>query len=255
MINRFVFLSAIFFSFNCYSDSFIQPIKQYDQDEILVNGASVLMSKKSQTVLMYQTSEKIKKNHANFFFTVKNETALPVNLYFENLVVTDQFGRHIPVVHKNHQIARKRKEAKNLSILSGVCTGLELLSSDSAGEVKYTETSVSHNRTGSSVTCREGTIHNEALRRQAVDEAVIGGAVRNHEINEEFRSWENGLSHYYFDSNTIFPNSSYSANFQIRVPSHYEQDLTYLTFTYTLNGEQHAFKYFCQPTGRRYGRR
>ncbi len=245
----------------CHAERFIIPTKYPDQQEVLMQGASMLVSDKDNSVLMYQTSETIKNNHANFYFIISNKSDYPINMHFHKLKVTDQWGRPVKVISKRAQIAKKKNAKKWHMIGSALSTGVDIINAQNAGHIHYqthtydhTNTNYNHNsphfwangsvcQSGQSVT--QGTVHCEALRQQALRQAELDGCHREMAIRNHYDSWIYGLNNYYFDSNTIFPGNRYAANFQIELSSKVENDLQYLLFTYDLEGEQHTFCFYC----------
>lgn len=246
----------------CFANHYIQPTKGEGQEEILVQGASVLASNKQNSVLMYQTSEKLTKGKANFYFILENHSESPINFYFQNLQVTDQWGRPIQVVHRQKHLENKNSEKNWKLFASAVNTVVDSAEADKAGTVNYKSQTDSYSSTNVNVigsdgwrrgqifsgghSSTRGKVECEALRRQAQREVWSDAQNRDHSIQTSYKRWEHGLSNYYFDSNTVFPNSSYAANFQIAVPKSLEKELEYLFFTYDVNGETHTFVYYCK---------
>ena len=56
------FILTFLISFNCcFGESLIQPTKYEFQEEVLIQGGSIIISDKNNSILMYQTSETLKK--------------------------------------------------------------------------------------------------------------------------------------------------------------------------------------------------
>lgn len=246
---------------HCYADRYIVPTKYDYQEEVLIQGASIIVSNKNNTFSMYQTSEEIKDNRANFYFGFSNSTDRPITLYFSNLKVTDQWGRPIRVIHKNEHIDNKKSERNWRIFASALSAGLQSANAQNAGRIDYqTQSSGSFcsnsNSYGSTGWSRQsvngygnsysqGTIHCEALRQQALRQVQEDASNRDHAIQNNYASWEHGLNNFYFDSTTVFPGTLYSANFQIEVPRHLEKELEYLVFTFEIENETHTFCFYC----------
>lgn len=245
----------------CYAERYIKPLRNNDQEEILIQGASVIVSNKINNILMYQTCETIINNKGNFYFSTSNRTGRPINLYFSNLKVTDQFGRSVKVVHKNEILSKKRTEKNWQNFASCLSVGLESMKANEAGKIDYR--SQTHNNfnsnfratssgewaTGSingySTSTTQGTIQCEALRRQALRQVEEDAVYRNNLIQATYDDWEYKISNYYFDSTTVFPDITYMANFQIELPSYIEKDLQYLFFNFEIDHEIHTFCFYC----------
>lgn len=254
----------------CFSEKYIYPTKYEYQDEILIQGASVLLSKKTNSVLMFQTCASIHNRKANFYFEIINNTEKNINFYFSNLKVTDQCGRELIVVDKSQLIANKRRE-KNWKVLgSALCTGAEAMEAQKAGTINY---QTSSNETyyskfnvhgsngcahGSSVgvnsSITTGTFHCEALRQQALRQVDINSQYRSDAIQAEYHNHKQNLNNFYFDSNTLFPGKLYAANFQIDIPKNLEKSLQHLIFTYEVGGESHSFCFYCEDGKKRASR-
>jgi hypothetical protein len=262
----FLFFSLLFSNF-CFSEKFIYPTKYEHQEEILVQGASVILSKKTHSISMYQTSESLYNRKANFYFSVLNNTEKNVNFYFSNLKVTDQWGRDINVVDKSKLIAQKKSEKNWKAFGSALCTGLESMDAQKAGTINYqTKTHENHysnynihgsngwahgSSYGVNSSTTTGTIHCEALRQHALRQVEINSQYRNDIIQMDYQNHEYDLNNFYFDSTTLFPGNLYAANFQIDIPKNIEKNLQYLIFTYDIGGENHTFCFYCEEGKRR----
>jgi hypothetical protein len=245
----------------CFAERYIVPTKYDYQEEVLIQGASIIVSKKHNTVSMYQTSETIIDNKANFYFSVSNHTNKSINLFFSSLKITDQSGRQIKVVHKNELISNK-KSKKNWEIFaSALCCGLDSMNAQNAGRIDYqSHTNSNFNSNfnahgsngwvagsvnGYSSSTTHGTIHCEALRQQALAQAQQNASYRNNLIEGSYASWEYGLNNFYFDSTTVFSDLTYSTNFQIEIPSDVEKELQYMMFSFEIENETHTFCFYC----------
>jgi len=224
----------------------------YDhQKEVLIDGGSATLSQKENSILMFQTSKNLKGRRGNFYFSMMNLTDESVNFYPSNLRVTDQRGRSVRVVTKEELLSSNRRENNTLLFLSAISTGLGAYNASNTGTMNYqTQSRTINNRGLYSTTTSYGTIHSEGLRQQAVRNVEIDGAVRNSEIKKDFKDTEYGISNFYLDANTIFPESEYAANFQIDIPKEIETELEYLIFTYCIGSEEHSFCYHCPDVKR-----
>ncbi len=245
----------------CFAERYIQPTKYDYQEEILIKGGAMIASNKTNSVLMYQTSETINNRKGNFYFMLSNQTDKLINFYVSNLRVTDQWGRPIRIVRKKEIIANK-KNSKNLAIVaSALCTGLESMNAQNAGNVAYQSHTngnfnsnfnvygsggwVNGSVSGHNSSTTSGTVQIEALRQQAQRQVRQNAQQRNNTIEANYDDWEYRLNNFYFDSTTVFPGQAYAANFQIDVHKNIEKDLQYLLFKYDIGGEEHTFCFYC----------
>lgn len=245
----------------CFGDRFIHSTKYEDQEEVFVDGGSVIVSNKTNSVFMYQTSERM-SDRGNFYFSISNETHSPINFCFSDLKVTDQWGRDIKVVHKKELIAAKKSAHNWQTFASLLCLGIESANAQNAGKIHYQSHTTDNYRAnfnaygsnqswvhgsvyGSGSSTTTGTVHCEALRQQAIRRVQDDAGRRQEQIQAHYHDWEYRLNNFYFDSNTIFPKTSYSVNFQIVLDKEVEKDLQYLLFTYQVGGEEHTFSYYC----------
>ena len=245
-----------------FKDLCIQPTKYDDQQEILIQGASILLSeKKSSIVQMYQTTETLKNRKANFYFIIYNKNNEPENFHYHNLKIIDQNERKIRVVHKN-EILEAKKRKKNWSHLaSALCTDLESVNAQNAGTIHYHSQSNAsyksnfnayssrgvlngHSTTYGSIT-NNGTFYCEALRQKAMRQVNDDANYRSALIETNYSVEEFKVNNFYFDSTTIFPNTTYAANFQIDVPKNIKTDLEYIFFIFKVGKDTHTFCYFC----------
>lgn len=251
-----------FFIFtDSYAERYIVPTKYENQEEALIQGSPIIISKKINQVLMYQTCETIDANRANFFFSIKNDTDQPIHFYCSNLRVTDQDGREVKVINKADLLAAKKSQ-RNWKAFGSAMTALnDSLKAQKAGTMNYqtTTNSCAHSNFNSygskgwqagsanaySSSTTYGTVHCEALRQQALRQAQIDSDLRNHAIQSNYAKSTEDIHNFYFDSNTIFPTTIYSANVQIEVPKKIEKELQYLLFTFDLGTETHTFSFFC----------
>lgn len=246
---------------SCFSDRYIVPSKHDYQEEILIQGASVLHSNKLNSVSIYQTCETIQKRRANFYFLLSNNTNSPLNFCVSNLKVTDQYGRPIKLMSKQELLDAKKSQRNWQIFASALCSGLEAINAQNAGRIDYQSHSQNtfnsnYSTYGSSGWSRGsmneyststtyGTVHCEALRQQALRDAENKAIHRNNSILGTYETWEYGLNHFYFDSTTIFPNTVYAANIQIEVPPHIEKDLQFLVFSFDIENDPHTFYFYC----------
>lgn len=245
----------------CFADHCIQPLKYPDQKEVLVQGGVILISEKTNCASIYQTCEEIENRKANFYFEVLNKGEHPINLYFQDLRVTDQAGRPIRIIPKQELIANKKSQANWRLFTSTLCEGIDTINAEEAGRVDYYAHSTTHHRarrsvfgsegwaqgsvSASTTSTTHGVVYSEALRRQAVREAQEDAHIRNTAILGECAAWESNLRQYYFDSSTIAPNDLYGANIQIDIPRQVEKELEYLVFTVYVGEESHSFCFYC----------
>lgn len=260
MFSKLIILLILGCSPFCYGESSIHPTKYYDLEKIYLMGEPIFLSKKNNSVLMYQTGKKIKYHKANFYFALFNQSEKPINFLFTNLKVTDQKGRPVKVLHKNAIIEGKRKR-KSLELLcSAIIAGLDDFNVSQAGRVNaFSEANTSYFSNTSSYTSQgymrnesstymttntTTTFYSDALQRQAERQVQIDYQNRVVAINRGFESFCYGMHRYYFDSHTVFPGRLYAANFQIYISKEMEEELEYLFFTYEVDGEEHCFCYY-----------
>lgn len=122
----------------------IRGIPTLDTHEIFENGGLILVSQKANTILMYNTTPKA-NDYCNFFVEITNESPDFETFYFDELVVTDQWGRKIPVKKKKTVIKNKEKMHFWENFFQAVVTSAEIADANkNAGKVKYTETTVTN---------------------------------------------------------------------------------------------------------------
>jgi len=260
-MKNIILLCAVCFSSLCFSEKYIQPLKYPGQNEILINGGAVIESNKVNSITMFQTCEKFNYRKGNFHFVVMNRTDHPINLYWHNLRVTDQFGRPIPIVPKQDLIANKRRDKNWDMFFSGVKTCNDLDRARDAGRVDtYSHTSEHyghHKHKAGSHGWKNKSEHgyNEstttsstyvgALSYQAEQEALREAAAREHAIEGNYQDWKHDISNFYFASTTLFPGQPYATNIQVDIPKAIEKDLQFLLFTFDMDGEEHTFCFHC----------
>ena len=245
----------------CDAERYIQPTKYENQEEYFIKGGSVIASNKTNSVLMYKTSNTIKNRKANFYFVLSNKTDKPVNFYVSNLRVNDQWGRPVRIVSRREQIANK-KSSKNWALLASTMRArLDSMNAQNAGNVSYqSQTYEDFNSNfnaydsegwangsvyGQHPSVTTGTVQVEALRQQAQRQVQKDAQHRNNAIQGTYKDWEYRLNNFYIETTTVFPEQSYAANFQIDVHKDIEKDLQYLLFTYDIGGEEHTFCFYC----------
>ena len=254
-----MFLCLALFSASafCYGEHYIVPTKYDDQEEILDHGGVILNSSKINDVLMYQTQETIKRNRANFFFSISNFSGQKINLYTQNVRVTDQFGRPIRIVPKRELIKNKRRDTNWQLFTSGMVGCLESGEADQAGKTTYernTRTTAltryhTRGRINESVdtnvcSTTYGSVHNEAERQRALRAARQDAFNRDQAILRRQACFEEGMQSNYFDAETIYPGEGFSANLQIEIPKEILKDLEFILFHFDLEEEQHTFAFY-----------
>jgi len=245
----------------CSAERYIQATKYEDQEMFYLGGAPILASKKTNSVVMYQTGKTINSNRGNFYFLLSNNTELPMNFHLSNLRVTDQWGRYIRIVPKK-ELINDKESSKNWKLFaSALCAGLQSVDASNAGNIQYQSQtngtcSSNYNSYGSSgynsgniygrhSSTTSGTVQVDALRIQAQRQVQADSQQRSSNIQQNFDDWSYNLSNFYFDTTTVFPGTEYSANFQIDINKSVEKDLQYLIFNYDLEGEKHTFCFYC----------
>jgi hypothetical protein len=257
-----VFVAILIGASTCFAGICkIFPIKMGEQNELLIQGQTLLVSGKHNPVVMCHTEDIMKNGQGTFYFACANNENFPINLYFQNLSVTDQWGRPIKVIKKEELIAKKRTKTRWKKFASALCTGLEACNAQSAGDINYRSSTnnvyhingksngsngrvnSSGNIIGSSST--EGIIHCEALSRQAMRQVRIDSQARMALIEGECQDYEFIIKNSYFDSNTLFPNALYESFFEIDVPRQVEKQLEYIYVTVDFGKERHSFCFYC----------
>lgn len=259
MLKKFLCLVLFNAATACYAEHSIHPAKYADQEEILEKGGMMLLSKKNNDILMYQTQETIKKSRANFFFTISNFSDKTINLYTHNVRATDQWGRPIRIVPKRELIKNKKKETGWQLFSSGIISCIESDEANRAGKVTYRENTHAREHThyrhrggrtsASGVvdthldSTTYGSIHNEAERQRALRAVRHESALREQAILNQQAHFEEGMQNNYFDAETIYPEEIFSANVQIEVPKNILKDLEFILFHFDLGEEQHSFAF------------
>lgn len=255
-MRKYYLIFFLIFSGSAFSENYIQPIKYCHQEEILINGGSVVVSNKINSVQMYQTSKTIKNGLANFHFIVINKTNNPINFYFSSLQVMDQCGRPLKVASKKELIENKKCLKKWSLFGSMLSSGAKMVNAQNAGKVYYKSNSNSsfnshsHGLINSSVSeyassTTTGAMEIEAFRQQAERQVLLDARHQDSSIEANYADFKYALNNFYFDSTTVFPGTAYAANFQIEIDRKIEKELQYVFFTYQLGGEEHTFCFFC----------
>lgn len=254
---------ALFSALPLFSEKCIHPVKYDDQEEILERGGIMLLSSKIHDVLIYQTQESIRGRRANFFFSITNLGERPINFYFDNLRASDQCGRPLRIVPKRELIRNKKQQTGWNLFASGLVECLEADRANHAGETTFysetrTSTRASVGRRGRecrpthiescSSSATYGVIHNEAERQRALRQVRRDASLRTEAIVARQQIFEEGIQNTYFDSETVYPDENYSANFQIEIPKSIERDLEFILIHFDLGDEEHTFAFY---TGKR----
>jgi len=247
----------------CFANHDIFPVKMDGQDEIFINGGVVIRSEKQFSMELYQTRSEIKNGKANFYFAVANNTNRLVNIHFNDLMVTDQLGNPLRVVTKNELLNSKKNCASWKHFFSAICTFADSCQADKAGDINYNETSCSSynsrasrcglgrvscvNSNTSAISSTSGQLHCEALRQQAQRQVYEDASLRTSLIEQEYIDGEYAVKNFYFDSNTVFPNTIYGANFYVDVPRQLERGIQYIFVNFYIENELHTFCFMCLP--------
>lgn len=262
MMNIKYFLAISLVSFSaCFSERYIKSTKYDYQEEIMVKGLSVIASQKINFVKMCQISETIDDQMGDFSFNITNCSEKPITLYVKNLKVSDQKGRQIRCITKKELLEANESSRFWRMFGCAVGAGLQSVNAQSAGNIDYqSNTCGSYNSnvrvvgsngcasgtiSGHGSSSTSGTVHVEALRQQAQRQVAQDTAANCNFIDATHNGVSARLKYNYFDSNTIFPGTSYSAIFRIKMSSDIEDELKYLKFTYDLGEEKHTFCFDC----------
>ena len=251
----------LIFDSSCFADRYLYPVKNADQEELFLQGASILVSKKTDSVLMYQTTEMVHGNKACFSIGIGNGQSTPLNVRFDDLVVTDQDGNRLRIVPKQELIGKKRGQARRKRFLNCLVTGFQAMGADQAGRVDYqSSTNGMFNYNGHSygssgwsnssgaiygTTSTSGVLYSGAARQQYLRQVDMDAARRMHCIENDLTHNEGSLNECYFDSNTIFPGSPRLSNIQIEIPKHLRNTIEYIVFHLKTGGETHQFYFHC----------
>ncbi|MEC7839292.1 MAG: hypothetical protein VX777_04555 [Chlamydiota bacterium] len=261
------FLNKIFvslfclFSSTCIADNTsIRGVATAGVEEIFDNGGLILVSEKKNTILMYNTDPKV-CGHCNFFVKVVNETSKRQTFLVEDLMVTDQWGRVIPVRKKKSVVKSKERANSRRSFFHALASAFEAVGTyDHAGKVNYQETSHSRSRTHAAVGNRSGTLaytdvsssSREVVKGEFVDHSLRTREIREmqgrHAYQAALIDHENAVNlekarDYYIDNHTLVPGEIYGANFQVIVPKEIQQDLQFINISYVFAGEVYRFTY------------
>jgi hypothetical protein len=210
---------------------------------------------------MYKVSPKVIGNCANLYFSVENRGAIPVNLYFSDVVVTDQDGRFVRILPKEELIDNKRSQASWSHFGTSFRYLLDSVEADEAGRTDHYSTTHDHYvhntkksgpkgkkervETGCDRSTTYGVSYSQYERQMAQRQVEFDRQARHCNIDHQLADWEYGLNNFYFDSNTIFPGKEYGANFQIAIPPFVEDHIQYLVFHFNVGGEEHTFNFYC----------
>lgn len=242
----------------CFGERYLQPVKYEDQEELFERGGLMLFSSKNNDILFYQTRETLKNNCANFFFSFTNCQDRNINVLFHNLTVTDQYGRIIKVVPKKQLLKGEENNMAWAMLFSGVVELADTLEANQAGKTTvhththgsacantarvrngYVTNSAHADVAYSSSSC--SVIQSEAERQKALRMARQDAALRNLALTNKYQTIEGKIHDNYFDSQTVYPEESFSANVQIEVPKYIEKDLQYIYFHFNIDDETHIF--------------
>lgn len=242
----------------CFGERYLQPVKYEEQEELFEKGGVMLFSSKGNDILFYQTQGTLKNSYANFFFSFTNCRDRNINVLFHNLTVTDQYGRIIKVVPKKELLKGQKSKMAWAMFFSGVTEFADTLEANQAGKTTvhththgvasantahvhrgYVTDSAHANVAYSSSNC--SVIQSEAERQHALRMARQDAALRNLALTTQYQTVEGKIHDNYFDSQTVYPQESFSANLQIEVPKHIEKDLQYIYFHFHIDGETHIF--------------
>ena len=194
-------------SVNCFASEYkITPMKMEMQNELLIQGNTLLVSGQHNPVILCQTEKTVKDDFGTFYVACANNESYPINLYFQNLTVTDQLGRPIRVVPKEELISKKKTKTYWKQFASALCNGLESCNAQKAGDITFQSNSrenfyfnkrsvgtsgwVNSNGNIYGSTSTNGTIHCEALKRQAMNEVNLNGQMRAAKIEGEYKNYE-----------------------------------------------------------------
>ena len=265
MFIKLFFLSALCLFVNAsmgFATTYkLVPLKMAEQHEWLRQGQTLWVSGKHNPVSVCSTEKVMKNGKGTFFISCSNNAEFPINLYFQNVSITDQWGRPIRLIHKEELIEKKKSQTRWAQFASALCTGLDACSAQNAGDIHFQSNTSETYRVnqsnhgangwnnnhgsmhGSSST--SGTIHCEALKRQALEQVTRDGQARKALITNEYENYESSYNHHYFDSNTLLPQTCYESFFHIAIPKDIEKNLEYLFVNVDLGGERHTFCFYC----------
>lgn len=264
MSNTLLKLIFILLPFQAFClDRLLEPIRFADQQEFYIKGGMGILSQKKSSVIFYSTTD-LMHGKANLYFVISNDSNNFINFLASNVQVTDQFGRPVRVVPVEEHLHRLRSEANMKTFFNIALGSLEVIGAAAGGgRVDYHKHGhthahgfknfqpYSHNETY----FETGTYYSRTLQRAAEREAMLATCFRGQMIHDELDARRFRYENFYLSSNTIEPNSVYSANFHIEVPKFMLCDLQYLYFTFNVGGEAHRFAmYTGNAMGRQYCR-
>jgi hypothetical protein len=250
MLKLFFLSFAILSSLTCFAATRFVPVKMDAQNDYLRQGQVTMISEKNNHIALAQRDIVVRNGKAAFNMSCSNLEGSPTNLYFQNLSVTDQWGRPIRVVRREELIAKKRSQKGWAKFFSALGTGIEASSAERAGDITVQSNTCdvyndSKGDRGSSASSTTETIRVEALRREALREVEIQGQIRSDMIESEYQNYKCAMQHNYFDSNTLLPQSVYNSVFQIDISPKIEKQLEHLFVNVDFGGERHTFCFYC----------
>jgi len=146
-------------------------------EQVFENGGLILLSEKENTVSMYNTTPKVDTT-CNFFVRIVNESSDRKTFWFKDLVVTDQWGRLIPVRKKSSVVKSKRKSNSVREFFNALGNTSEAINTyDNAGKIKYEESSnacsSTHARVGRRINGTTASANVSAVSRERVRESTL----------------------------------------------------------------------------------
>lgn len=238
----------------------IRGIATNNVDEIFENGGLILASEKQHSIYMYNTTPRV-SGYCNFFVEIHNESPHRETFYFQDLVVTDQWGRRLPVRSKNSVVKRQERENSTRDFFHSLSCAIDSINTEKkAGKVKYKEESRGYSKTKVRTGDRRGTVARTEVRSEnysrikgeAVDEGMkrleLREMRREHARERAAIARENAVAmsnamSYYIDNHTLMPDEVYGSNFQVIIPDDILDELEYIYVHYTFAGEKHTFSY------------
>src|ERR1700722_1167717 len=246
---------------NCFPIQRIIPLKYPDQKEILSQGEVILFSQKQNHLIICSKDGVIKKGRGTIFFALQNTSFNPLNLYFHNINISDQYGRKIYIIPKKVLLSEEQTKANWKIFASALATACETVGAQDAGTINYrtntySDYSINTRTTGynggynlngniSGSTFTSGSIHCEALRQQAMDRVNVNSYLRLNQIDQELTETTIGMNNFYFDSNTLFSGDVYETRFQFEIPRKIEKELRNIFISFDLGNERHTFCFRC----------
>ncbi len=191
------------------------PYKTDGIGDFLIEGEAHLFSQRRHYVILHNPEEPLlKKGRGDLKLTYANNSHQPVNVYYENLRVTDQWGRPIPVVKKEAILKKETNSQAWGDLFSGLSDSIDFQNAR-----------------------KEGFEVMDKVGQKNFDN-YIERQERNKESVSEIKTT-------YFDSSTLLPNSLKTSYFRISVPKHIENQLQYLFVNLDMDGETHTFCVYC----------